>query len=669
MVASAPDSLVTSKRRPRNHRTDSNAASPCAENEETKLLAMAEQVAHFGSWEWDITKPRAIWSAEMFRIFGLNPQSEGLTLEEFRSFIHPDDLEEVTRKMQTIFAKPQVNQKGELDYRIIRKDGSVRIIHSERQVKEVTKSGELKVVVGVDQDVTEQRIAQQESDENIKLLALAEAVAHFGSWELNLTQTRAIWSPGMFMIFGVDPQELSLSWEEYLSFLHPDSVESAKKNAQIMMNSPLNHREDFDYRIIRRDGSVRVLHAQRQVVEVNAEGKAKVVVGVDQDVTEQWQAEEALRRSEERFRAVAEAANIMVYETDIPTGKIKVLRGIEQLVGYKPEEIDITVDWVLNHMHPDDVQHVVETLKEATENPNIDKYVLEYRFRHKNGHYIVVKDTAKAVKDSKGKTVMFIGGVRDITQRTLDHQQLEQYSKHLEELVKERTKQLVEYERLAAIGQTAGMVGHDIRNPLQALTGEVYLIKTALNDLPGKEAKQEVNESLNSIEQNINYINKIVADLQDYSRKLTPEYQTVNLSDLIVEIFETVYLPADIKLSINIETLPAINLDPTFTRRALTNLINNAIQAMPNGGALKIGCYQQDSNVFISIADTGSGITDEVKSRLFTPMFTTKAKGQGLGLAVVKRLVEAQGGSISFESTLGQGTKFLIKLPTKQVGA
>ncbi len=631
--------------------------------ENTKLLALAEQVAHFGSWEWDVTKPRAIWSKEMFCIFGLEPQTEGLTLEEFRSFIHPDDIEEVTQKMQNAFNKTKLNQKGELDYRIIRHDGSVRTIHSQRQVKELTEDGKLKVVVGVDQDVTEQRYAAQVSAESTKLLALAEVVAHFGSWQLDITQTYATWSPGMFRIFGVEPEPKGFTWEEYLSFIHPQDREAASKNAQTMLNSHLNHHESFDYRIIRGDGAIRILHAQRQVREVDASGKAKIVLGVDQDVTEQRQAEEDLKRSEERFRVVAEAANVMVYEIDVPTRKVHFIKGAQPLIGYEPQEVGPTLDWVTQRIHPDDLPHVTDAWNQVVNNPNNDKYAVEYRFRHKNGNYIIVKDTAKAIKDQNGKTISFIGGVRDITQRRRDKEEIEQYSKHLEQLVEERTKQLITYERFAAIGQVAGMVGHDIRNPLQTLTSEVYLLKTDLTSLPENDASADMKESLESIEHNIGYINKIVADLQDYSRQLKPEYTQVDLEDLITHTFETIAVPNKIALSFKLKMLPKIKADPTFIRRALTNLVNNAIQAMPDGGKLEIAGYTHDGFVSLTVADTGVGISEEVKSKLFTPMYTTKAKGQGLGLAVVKRLVEAQGGNVYFESEMGKGTKFIMKLP------
>jgi signal transduction histidine kinase len=207
------------------------------------------------------------------------------------------------------------------------------------------------------------------------------------------------------------------------------------------------------------------------------------------------------------------------------------------------------------------------------------------------------------------------------------------------------------------------MVGHDIRNPLQALAGEVYLIKTDLAELPKPEVQREIDESLEAIEQNIGYINKIIADLQDYSRQLYPEFRQVDLAALIDDVMATIVLPQNVALSLDIANVPEMRVDPTFTRRALTNLINNAIQAMPQGGELRIEAHQEQNSVLITVADTGSGIPDEVKGKLFTPMFTTKAKGQGLGLAVVKRLVEAEGGVVSFESELGKGTKFTIKLP------
>jgi signal transduction histidine kinase len=222
------------------------------------------------------------------------------------------------------------------------------------------------------------------------------------------------------------------------------------------------------------------------------------------------------------------------------------------------------------------------------------------------------------------------------------------------------------------------MVGHDIRNPLQAMTSDVYLLKDEFASMPnckdcirapnclGVNTKQGVLESLVSLEDNISYINKIVADLQDYARPISPEYSEADLSKIIVKIFESIRLPDSIKLSIKVKDLEKLRTDKTLLQRALSNLVINAIQAMPQGGNLEITGGQIGNKTIITVLDTGNGIPDEIKPKLFTPMLTTKAKGQGFGLAVSKRMIEALNGTISFESEMGKGTKFIIELAINQ---
>jgi signal transduction histidine kinase len=185
--------------------------------------------------------------------------------------------------------------------------------------------------------------------------------------------------------------------------------------------------------------------------------------------------------------------------------------------------------------------------------------------------------------------------------------------------------------------------------------------------MPNSDLKKNIEESFDSIEQNILYTNKIVADLQDYSKALNPECKPFKLSDILVSVFDSVYTPDSIRITLNIDKCTVINSDPELVRRVLTNLVTNAIQAMPNGGRLEISGLEKDRYVQITVSDTGVGISEEARSKLFTPMFTTKAKGQGLGLAVVKRLIEALGGKVSFESQEGKGTKFIIELPIDNV--
>ncbi|MGA2385937.1 MAG: PAS domain S-box protein [Candidatus Bathyarchaeia archaeon] len=243
-------------------------------------------------------------------------------------------------------------------------------------------------------------------------------------------------------------------------------------------------------------------------------------------------------------------------------------------------------------------------------------------------------------------------------------EQLKSYSEHLEALVEERTQKLRDSERLAAIGETAGMVGHDIRNPLQSITGELYLARTNIADLPDTHAKEDLKESIGYIEEQLLYVNKIVQDLQDYAKAPKPQLQETDLEKTVHDVLSTVNIPDDITVSTTIQAgFPKICTDPLYLKRVLTNLTSNAVQAMPKGGKIAITATRKDKKIFITVADTGEGIPDDVKDKLFKPLFTTKAKGQGFGLAVVKKLTEALNGNVTVESELGKGTRFTVEFP------
>ena len=228
-------------------------------------------------------------------------------------------------------------------------------------------------------------------------------------------------------------------------------------------------------------------------------------------------------------------------------------------------------------------------------------------------------------------------------------------------------KKLEKSLRLAAIGETAGMVGHDIRNPLQAIVSDVYLAKSDLASFPENEEKKNIIESLDAISKNIEYINKIVADLQDYAKTIRPVPAETDLEKLCEELLHAKKMPDNVKASCNIEmAVKPFMVDCNLLKRILENLISNAIQAMPNGGTLTLDAHQEGHDIVIAIHDTGIGIPDKVKPKLFTPFFTTKSKGQGLGLAVVKRMIEALSGTVTFESKEGNGTTFIVRFPVQK---
>ncbi len=228
-------------------------------------------------------------------------------------------------------------------------------------------------------------------------------------------------------------------------------------------------------------------------------------------------------------------------------------------------------------------------------------------------------------------------------------------------------KELERAQRLAAIGETAGMVGHDIRNPLQAIIGDTYLLKDYFARMPEGPLREDVAESLGGMEKNVEYINKIVADLQDYAKAVQPIAQETDLEALCRELLQGKNIPENISAECKVEsTAKKLLVDGNILKRILENLVTNAIQAMPNGGKLTMSAHREVVDTVILVEDTGLGIPDKVKSQLFTPFYTTKSKGQGLGLAVVKRMAEALHGKVTFESIEGNGTTFILRLPKQK---
>jgi signal transduction histidine kinase len=244
------------------------------------------------------------------------------------------------------------------------------------------------------------------------------------------------------------------------------------------------------------------------------------------------------------------------------------------------------------------------------------------------------------------------------------------YSDYLEELVEERTQKLRETQdtllksqRLAAIGEVAAMVGHDLRNPLQAIVNTLYLTRRTIKE----RSNGDVQELLETINEQVEYMNKIVSDLQDYARPVNPKIVEIYFQEFINNMLESMIIPSNISVStIMDENVSTLMVDPMLMKRVLSNLITNALQAMPQGGKLMISLRKTGENALIRIQDTGIGIPEENLDLIFSPLFTTKSKGQGLGLAVCKRLVEAHKGSITVESEPDQGSTFTIHIPLER---
>ena len=248
-------------------------------------------------------------------------------------------------------------------------------------------------------------------------------------------------------------------------------------------------------------------------------------------------------------------------------------------------------------------------------------------------------------------------------------EELAQYSAHLEELVEKRTAQLRDVERLAGIGETAAMIGHDLRNPLQGLQYIVDLQRLRFERMsPAERSRDEWQKEqalFAKISDQIFYMDKIVGDLQDYARPIVPEREEIVVEKLIENVVQSLPHTDGVRIATEVPDLQLM-ADPHLMHRVLANLILNAVQAMPDGGTVTVSASTNDGSVAISVHDTGIGIPNDAQEKLFKPLFTGKAKGTGLGLAVVKRIVEAHVGQITVESQVGKGSTFTVNLPSEE---
>ncbi len=224
---------------------------------------------------------------------------------------------------------------------------------------------------------------------------------------------------------------------------------------------------------------------------------------------------------------------------------------------------------------------------------------------------------------------------------------------------KEMEEKLIKTEKLAAIGELATMVAHDLRNPLQGITIGIDFIKS----LTQQNCDSKIKSVLERINDSVQYSEKIIKDLLDFSATIQPERVETEPSKLIKQSLSELVIPAHIKLIDRTEETPVFFADPEKMKRVILNLVNNAFEAMPLGGTLIISSQKYTAGVEISFRDTGIGIPERKMEKLWTPFVTTKAKGMGLGLPICKRIIEAHKGEIIVETEKGKGTCFTIRLP------
>jgi PAS domain S-box-containing protein len=388
---------------------------------------------------------------------------------------------------------------------------------------------------------------------------------------------------------------------------------------------------------------------------------------------ERERAEEALRKSEERYRTILEDMQEVYYEIDLSGNFIFLNKAFYDHLGYTKEEVIGKKS--LQYQDETTARELRQAFNKIYRTGEPIK-AIEGQWIGKDGTKKIRELSASLIRDSDGKPIGFRGISRDITERKRMEEALQESERALrasnEELrtankeLRETQEQLIRFEKLAAIGKLAGGVGHELRNPLGGIKNAAYYIKGKLINSELAKTQPRIMEFLDIIDDEISSSNKIIDDLLNFSRVGKPAVSPAEIRKVMEDALSHLAVPENVEVTNKLDAnLPEVEIDAGQIRQVLANIATNAIQAMPEGGKLTIEARKDDKFLEVAISDTGNGIPEEVIGKIFDPLFTTRAKGIGLGLAVCKSIIERHEGAIEVESKVGEGAIFTVKLPLK----
>lgn len=492
----------------------------------------------------------------------------------------------------------------------------------------------------------EERLREKEAD-----LRRAQAVAHIGSWQFDLENRIVQTSPEARRIYGLAEAELTIPRVQEIPLPQFRPLLNGALEALVRDGTPY----DLTFQIRRpEDGRIVDIHS---VAEYDAE--RNVVVGVIQDITEKRRAEQALRESESRYRALAETLPIGLLETDAEGAICYANPAFFRMLDYPSDRVIGRRPWEFAEKSERFRQRFFAYLgDQPAPKPAFLRAV------HTSGELRDVRLDWDYRRDETGNAIGFISVVTDIT----DRQRLEM--------------QLRQAQKLEGIGQLAGGVAHDFNNMLSPIIGYAEMLNEDLKPTDPRVA--DVSEILRAAVRSRNLVQKLLA----FARKQTLEMKPIRLNRIIKEMEPMLHrtIREDIQISSDLAAAPdGIRGDVGQIEQVILNLVVNARDAMPDGGHITIETRQvfldesyaenhpsaePGAYVLLSVSDTGTGMRAETRARVFEPFFTTKPTGQGtgMGLATVYGIVKQHKGNIWVYSEPERGTTFKLFFPSTEAG-
>ncbi|MDA3962820.1 MAG: PAS domain-containing protein [Planctomycetota bacterium] len=624
----------------------------------------------------------AIFDTELRYLAASERWSQDYSLEPARTLIgrnHYEVMPEVSTK-QDLIAIHQACLKGESKSRnedqLVRSDGSEIFItweiHPWRK-----HSDEIGGVIMFTQDVTEQVHARQvleQAQAELQIaqdrLELATRAGGIGIWDWFLTDNRLTWTPKMFELFGVDPNDSSGHIEDFTNAIHDDDL--ARVSAAVQ--SAIDDNTDFlqEYRT-KAPGTPTVLAAGKVIRDET--GTPQRMLGIALDVSEQARVRAALEQARDQHQLSAQRLDLALVSSDVGlwdwnvvTGEVWFSDTWLSMLGYQREDLEPVVDTWAQLVHPDDADLINNELTAHLERRS-PTYRTEHRCRCKDGSWRWILDCGRVIdRDIDGSALRAIGTHVDITA-------LKAFQTELETSRTEaRQAQRAAEEAAEARSRFLATMSHEIRTPLNGVIGMTeVLTRTDLNT--------DQIEYVATINQCGEALLSIINDILDYSKI---EADGIELENCVFDphalVDEVITIVADRAHERNLSlcgvvrhTVPKrLRGDPARLRQILLNLLSNALKFTEQGEViLEVDCAEATTDaasLTIKVKDTGIGMDEEARSRVFTPFSQADASttrrfgGTGLGLSITRRLVELMGGAITIDSEPNNGTTIIVSL-------
>ncbi|HEX7775920.1 MAG TPA: PAS domain-containing protein [Parvibaculum sp.] len=560
--------------------------------------------------------------------------------------VHPDDRDRVKTRVQECASAPDwISMET---FRLPHRDGSWRWM--EARAKNLLHDPDVGAILCVSRDVTEARRLEHQ-------LQQAERLARFGHWRWVKGEPAPSWSEGVAKILERSPLAMPHGGDWYLELIHPEDRDEllSKFLDAFESNEPVTSITRF----LASDGTHRYIKTHAYA-EADARGEVGALVGLAEDVTEGMHAQEALQRSEAKYRLLAEQASDIIHHIAPDSRMIYLSPSVESLLGYTPEYFS-EAKGAGALVHPDDLPRLSAGYREFVLSRDVLR--LEYRFLHKAGHYVWLETTMRAVRDDQGKLTEIVGVTRDTSER----------KKHEIEMMEAR-------ERAEAANRTKSRflanMSHELRTPLNAIIGFSEMLKL---EMFGKLGHTRYKEYAQLINESGGLLLDLISDILDMSKIEAGKYElhreAVDVPGAIASALKLMHGRAEeggLLLTTTICPVSAstrIFADDRALKQILLNLLSNAVKFTPPGGRVVVGAEAVGTHIRFRVTDTGRGIPKEQIPRLARPFeqVSTDAElskqGTGLGLALVRSLAELHGGSIRIESDVGRGTTVSVELP------